>query len=147
MRGPRERTYRAIGLATLAVTATIASGCLSEGQFSCDLDAPCVSAGAPGQCVRGSCAFPDGACASGARWDQSASPELAGQCVPAQTADLAPGPPRDLAMHGPPRDMAMHEPPTGDMAMHDLASADLAMPPCSIQLQDCASAFSGCRWR
>jgi hypothetical protein len=34
-----------------------------------------------GQCVQSYCAFPDGTCASGLKFDPSAAPELAGTCV------------------------------------------------------------------
>ena len=120
-----------------SVAAALASGCLSAGRFPCESDAPCVSGGAQGRCEQESCAFADGQCASGWRWDDTAAPEQAGQCVPSEGADLASPGRRDLAMPAPPRDLAVP-----DLAVPDLTRVDLVVPPsCSISNQTCPNGW------
>ncbi len=96
-------TIRALRLALLALSITWLCGCLSEGQFPCASDSQCTKSGAAGICVQGYCAFTDEACGgTSLRWDDTAAPELAGQCVSSPDHGGA-----DLAMTGGHPDMAV----------------------------------------
>jgi len=70
-------------LASLFVLLCAAAGCNSfpDGPFACARADQCVRGGESGLCIDGYCAFVDPAC-EGFRFDESAAPELAGQCVP-----------------------------------------------------------------
>lgn len=63
------------GLAVLLAGA----GCRYTTTFDCTEARQC---GDQAVCITGYCAFGDGMCPSGYRYDEYASPELAGQCVP-----------------------------------------------------------------
>lgn len=77
-------------------------------------DDVCVDAsGAHGRCERGYCAFPSSTCGPpGYRWDVTAGPMFAGQCVPQ---------PDDLGLHDGADDLSFAEP--------DLSHADASMRP------------------
>lgn len=61
--------------------------CGLGGAFACEDDDACNDAGAAGICQpSGWCSFPDGECASGQRYGEHASDDLAGECVP-ETGD------------------------------------------------------------
>ncbi len=62
--------------AALLLLALVA-GCRTEPSFACTTDPDCSG----GTCIAGGCAFPDGACSSGKRWD-STSPVSPSACVP-----------------------------------------------------------------
>ena len=62
----------------------IALSCAGTEEFRCTRDNECVGDVANGRCeTTGYCAFEEGACPSGYEYGEHASPELAGQCVPA----------------------------------------------------------------
>lgn len=72
-----------------------APGC--EGvskQLVCQASTECVRGDSQGQCMPpGFCAFSDGTCPSGFRWDPTAAPDLAGDCVEANAGVDAGAPP------------------------------------------------------
>src|SRR5262245_40461270 len=67
----------------LAAHLVLCAGCLSKSPFLCESDSQCVSPGvAGGRCEsNGYCSFADSECASGRRFGEATSSELAGQCV------------------------------------------------------------------
>ena len=65
----------------LILFAIAATGCEPTLIYVCHEDAQCNTAPG-GKCVQSYCAFPDGTCPSGLKWDPSAA-ALAGQCVAA----------------------------------------------------------------
>lgn len=75
---PRLAQTFAVALAALA-----GSGCNAfPSRLACTDDAQCVRGGQSGSCrPPGFCAFADPSCASGARWDRTASDAIAGTCV------------------------------------------------------------------
>ena len=62
---------------------SLAAGCRYTGTFECATDDQCRHGSDTGTCTSGYCAFGDGACLSMLRYDETAGPDLAGQCVPA----------------------------------------------------------------
>jgi len=90
----------------LVAGAAVAAGCTPFPEsFACERDGQCVRGGDEGRCIEpGHCAFPDGRCGSGWRWDPSAG-SVGGSCVPADGEDGGP-PPMDSGRDSgpPPRD-------------------------------------------
>src|SRR5512146_2814427 len=81
----------------VALVLATCAACKPADTFSCTTGDECREGAVTGTCEpTGYCAFPDGACASGRRYDPSAGPTLAGMCVPPD------GPPPDR----PPPDLA-----------------------------------------
>ena len=91
------RRFSPIALAGIGLAVCLAtSACTGvSNELSCAQSDECVRGGAQGQCMPpGFCAFSDGDCASGFRWDATASTELAGLCVGDEgLPDAGPGAP------------------------------------------------------
>ena len=75
----------AMGVALLALAA---AGCVEfSNEFRCETNEECLRQGATGWCVmpEGFCAFNDGSCASGLRWDSTADNSRSDTCVASTT--------------------------------------------------------------
>lgn len=89
MSAGRPRSSRALtwssSLGCLGLSLGISAGaCAVPSAFACQSDAQC---GSEGECVSGSCAFPDDECDSGLRYGTFAAPSLAGDCVEPEVAE------------------------------------------------------------
>lgn len=78
-----------VWLWALAGMSLGAAGCVDPGAFECSTSDQCIRGGGAGTCqASGYCSFADPGCASGQRYDDSATEDLAGTCV----GDLGGGP-------------------------------------------------------
>ncbi len=79
------RLLRQAAFVLLFIPLGLASGC-SELVYPCHADSNCVIQGVQGVCLPAGagesyCAFSDGKCTSGYRWDTSAPSVIDGNCV------------------------------------------------------------------
>jgi hypothetical protein len=116
---------------TLAVAGAAPSGCRGRFTFVCGADADCIRNGVHGTCTLSPvddekyCAFADGTCTAGSRWDATAPTALAGHCVDEML---------DMSTNG-----------GGDGGTQDLAATsglDLSNLDASIDVEGCVS-FAG----
>ncbi len=76
---PHKAHFCALAFATAALLGSCTS---FDRELVCSASSACVRDGVQGSCVDpGHCAFDDGNCGSGLRWDISARDSFAGQCV------------------------------------------------------------------